>query len=261
MFDLDKITTANRRFAFSLETDGVGASIHLLRPKADPVVNEYGFTFTQPSVFVPLNIGGCRVVALDPGRRELFVGVSRTHTNAFDHNYEHGNEDEEVIKCSNERWQEISGTRYASKKGALWLSANANVANLARNMPTPRCSSTGAYRLYLTLFLGNRDELLGFYRELKWRRLRFKTRIKRQQAYDTLCQEIGKGDKDTVIVFGNGSFSSRGHASAPKKGYSRNCGDGIQILGWGLSFGLANYAQDVRTARGSGDLRSATTFA
>ena len=219
-FNLNKVTTANSRFAYSLETDGVGVSVHVLKPKDDPTVNEYGSTYTQPSVHVPLIIGHARVVALDPGRRDVYVGVSRQNTTADDEIFEVGDEDEQVIRCSNKRWQEISGTKNASKKGALWLAGNVNIATLVRNMPTPRCSSTDAYSLHLVLFLANRDELLGFYREMKWRRLRWKTRIKRQQAYDTLCGEIGNNEGDAVIIFGNGAFSStsRGHASAPKKG-------------------------------------------
>lgn len=220
MFNLNKVTTYTRRFSFSLETDGVGVSVHLLKPKGNALVNEYGFTYTQPSVNVPLIIGPARVVALDPGRRDLYAGVSRQNTTADDGIYEAGDEDEQVIGCSNVRWQEISGTRYASKKGALWLAANGEIATLVRDMPTPRCSSTAAYSNHLALFLANRDELLGFYREMKWRRLRWKTRIKRQKAYDTLCGEIGNHEVEAVIIYGNGAFSStsRGHPSAPKKG-------------------------------------------
>jgi hypothetical protein len=226
MFHLNKVTSANRRFAYSLETNGMGVSVHLLKPKVDAEVNEYGFTYTNPSVYVPLEIGPAdivdapRVVALDPGRRELYVGVSRAHTHGNDQIWEEGDEEEDVIRCSNARWQEISGSRYASKKGTTWLKGNANINVLVRNMPTPRCCSTEAYSLHLALFLANRDQLLGFYREMKWRRLRWKTRIKRQKAYDTLCSEISNGDSNAVIIYGNGSFSSssRGHASAPKKG-------------------------------------------
>jgi hypothetical protein len=219
-FNIRKVTSAHRRFAYSIETNGLGVSVHLLKPKVEAAVNEYGFTYEQPSTYLPMNIGNSRVVALDPGRRDLFVGVSRANTAANDEIWEPGDDNEEVIKCSNTHWQEISGTRYASKKGALWLSKNPDISNLLRNLPTPRCSSTDAYKLYLTLFLANRDELLGFYRDVKWRRLRWKTRIKRQKAYETLCRELSNNDPDAVIIYGNGAFSSTsgGHASAPKKG-------------------------------------------
>jgi len=49
-----------------------------MKPKVEAKVNEYGFTYTEPSDYVPLEIGPeSRVVALDPGRRNLYVGVSR----------------------------------------------------------------------------------------------------------------------------------------------------------------------------------------
>jgi len=42
-------------------------------------------------------------------------------------NWHPGDRDEEIIKCSNARWQEISGTLYATKKSATWLKANQGI--------------------------------------------------------------------------------------------------------------------------------------
>ncbi|KAI3656090.1 hypothetical protein MP638_004512, partial [Amoeboaphelidium occidentale] len=49
--------------------------------------------------------------------------------------------------------------------------------------------------------------------------LRWKTRIKRQKAYDTLFTELTGGLDNVVIAYGGGGFShnSRGHPPTPNK--------------------------------------------
>ena len=60
---------------------------------------------------------------------------------------------------------------------------------------------------------------MGIYRENKWRRLRWKTRIKRQKAYDILSKELTGGAQNVVIAYGGGKFhhASRGHPPTPNK--------------------------------------------
>ena len=60
--------------------------------------------------------------------------------------------------------------------------------------------------------LQHKQTLLEFYDERKWSRMRWKTHINKQKAYDEICSR-------TVIAFGNGGFSStsRDHASGPVK--------------------------------------------
>ncbi|KAI3656402.1 hypothetical protein MP638_000399 [Amoeboaphelidium occidentale] len=85
--------------------------------------------------------------------------------------------------------------------------------------PTSRCFTTVSYKEHLSHVLELRDELLGFYSEMRWRRLRWKTRIKRQKAYDTLFTELTGGFDNVVIAYGGGGFShnSRGHPPTPNK--------------------------------------------
>jgi hypothetical protein len=54
---------------------------------------------------------------------------------------------------------------------------------------------------------------------MRWRRLRWKTRIKRQKAYDSLFTELTGVLKDVVVAYGGGKFShnSRGHSPTPNK--------------------------------------------
>ncbi|KAI3660869.1 hypothetical protein MP638_006626 [Amoeboaphelidium occidentale] len=85
--------------------------------------------------------------------------------------------------------------------------------------PTPCCYNTDDYITHLLHVLEYRDEFLGFYRAMRWRRLRWRTRIKRQKAYDTLYKELAAGAEHVVIAYGGGGFShnSRGHPPTPNK--------------------------------------------
>jgi hypothetical protein len=53
---------------------------------------------------------------------------------------------------------------------------------------------------------------------MRWRRLRWKTRVKRQKAYDLLFTELAAGVEDVIAYRGGGfSHKSRGHHPTPNK--------------------------------------------
>jgi hypothetical protein len=117
-FRLDKATTANRRFGFSISTDGMSVSVNIKRKVAEPDgLNSHGFT--ENGSYVPLDIEGARVVGLDPGRRDLF----RTA---------HGEEKGDGESCSVKEWREIAGVTRATKKRQTWIDNNANIKQIIR---------------------------------------------------------------------------------------------------------------------------------
>jgi hypothetical protein len=116
-FRIKKVTTTNRRFGFSVCTDGMSVSVNI-RKKADEWdgVNSHGF---KDGLYIPMDIEGARVVGLDPGRRDLF----RTA---------HGKEKGEGESCSLKEWREIAGITRATKKHQIWLDSNANIKQIVR---------------------------------------------------------------------------------------------------------------------------------
>ncbi|KAL3143186.1 hypothetical protein ABBQ38_002044 [Trebouxia sp. C0009 RCD-2024] len=59
------------------------------------------------------------------------------------------------------------------------------------------------------------------------RQLRRRTFIKTQQAYSALCRSISAGSQDTVVAYGDASFSSsccKGNPSTPTVSLRRNLG-------------------------------------
>ena len=204
-FALHKITSVDRRFAFSIATDGVKVSVHVLKTADDIQVNDWGYD--MDGIYQPYAIAeGTRVIGLDPGRNDLYAASSGLDA---------GNE----LKCSNGRWREISGSTYSAKKVKTWTQGQPEFQEYLTTMPTAKCYRHQDYNAHLIHFLESRDELLGFYRDLKWRRLLWKTRIKRQKAYHTLAMELTGGDPNTVIAYGGGKFNhaSRGMPATPNQ--------------------------------------------
>ncbi|KAI3660260.1 hypothetical protein MP638_005123 [Amoeboaphelidium occidentale] len=181
-FNVDKLTTDTKRFGFSVSTNGVKYHQHNMKQFERSEINDWGYNYEGE--FIPLEINGqTRVVALDPGRNSLYVAVA-------------GNTAADVLESDRDRHMAITLTT------------------------TPCCYNTDDYITHLLHVLEYRDEFLGFYRDMRWRRLRWKTRIKRQKAYDTLYKELAAGGLDNVVIaYGGGKFihNSRGHPPTPNK--------------------------------------------
>lgn len=195
-----------RRFGYHITTDGVQVGINVLKPLNEAKVNEWGLD--DEEVFHPLTMTSeTRIVAIDPGRRNLYDAVA-------------GDEEaREFMKCTNSRWREISGAKHGLQKRSHWMSLNKDLMKALTNGPSPKCCNTETYNTFLKHFFSVRDEALGFFRHPKWRRLRFKTRITRQKAYDVVAKELTGGDSNCIIAYGAGKFncSSKGHAPTPNK--------------------------------------------
>ena len=117
-FNIDKVTTTNRRFGFSIMTDGMSVSVNLRRVtvKDNIKVNSYGFD--EDKNFYPLNISkDDRVVGLDPGRKDLFVAV-------------YGDEKKNFKKCSTKEWYSLVGFTRIRKTKEIWIKNNNMVSNI-----------------------------------------------------------------------------------------------------------------------------------
>ena len=88
------------------------------------------------------------------------------------------------------------------------------------DIPTPSTSAIATYKVYLEYVLRHITTLLEFYGRVRWRRLRWKSYIGKQKAYNEVTNRITAGNSDTIVAFGSAGFSStsRGHAPAPVKG-------------------------------------------
>ena len=100
-FNINKVTTQNRIFAYSIKTDGLAVSVGLQKKVDDKEAVD------KERLNIDLN--GCKVFGLDPGRKDLFTAVSS---------------DEKVVSCSNKEYWNLAGFVRARKKCELWLEKN-----------------------------------------------------------------------------------------------------------------------------------------
>jgi len=100
-FNINKVTTNNRIFAYSIQTDGLAVSVNLQKKVDDDKEDaEEGSN---------IDLNGCKVFGLDPGRKDLFVAVGPN---------------EKVASCSNKEYWNLAGFVRARKKRELWLEKN-----------------------------------------------------------------------------------------------------------------------------------------
>ncbi|KAI3655366.1 hypothetical protein MP638_001193, partial [Amoeboaphelidium occidentale] len=212
-FYFDRITSATKRFGLRIATNGVEVSVLMMKiVTCGPKLNDFGID--DDSSFKPLSVvGNVRILGLDPGRRCLYDAVAATHVDGVIQ------DDNKVLSCSSKRWQDLSGAHRGRQKRSHWMLWNQTLMKKLTQGPTSKCHTSEDYSKYLQHFFSIRDDIFDFFWQLKWHRLKFKTRITRQKAYDQLAKELTKGDPNTIIAYGAGKFdcSSKGHAPAPNR--------------------------------------------
>lgn len=206
-FNFRRVTTDRREFRYYMTTDGVQLSVGIQTPNIIPAVyvNDYGFDYERHYHAIDLTRVR-RKVGIDPGRK-VFVAASWGPTRRDGLLYGIG------------EWREDSGATYLVLRHAAWMRNNRRMQLIVTTMPTACCATFGAFVERLVYFLVFRDEMLDFYAVKRWRRIKWKTSIKRQKAYDKICDLITGGDPTTVVAYGGGSFhhASRGHPPTPYK--------------------------------------------
>jgi len=165
---------------------------------------------TMMVIIKKLNLEGCRVVGVDPGRKDLFVAV-----------------DQEITKCSTKEYYEIARFRKTREKREVWMNNNKYIQAIVRGkrcnpkidrsinqsinqyycfisgLPTPSVPSVCGFQVqYLSEVLFYMDDLFNFYKEKRWRRSRWSNYIGKQEAMDKLCKRITNNEDKTVVAFG-----------------------------------------------------------
>jgi transposase len=221
MFKLDKVTTTNRCFGYYVATDGMGISVSVLRRRqpeemylegginVSTQTTDYGFRLDENGrqCYVPLNILPTdRVVGVDPGRKDPFVGV-------------YGPDRRDKISCSRKEYYQLAGFTENARMRRKWMKGNAEIERINSQMPSARVSSSQAFRSYLQFALRNMTMMIQFFNAVRWKRLRWKAYIAKEKAWDTLVKRITFNDPRTIVALGDGKFAhnSRGHPTTPTK--------------------------------------------
>ncbi|DBA69500.1 TPA: hypothetical protein ACH3X2_012776 [Trebouxia sp. C0005] len=225
----------HREFHFQVETDGISVSILMFQPasgsaSAPPVApNSKKRKRRQQQQTSSAWVSGLpdsqllqapRIVGLDPGRKALFTAV--VHSQPAADSLHRGRPCEskyDTLSWSCSRWQEASGIKHRLRKSELWLNRKPALKAALLDTPTAKVWSTDQFMLHIKHRLQHAPEAVAHFGDRRHRQLRWSTYIKRQQAYAAVCKAISNGSRDTVVAYGDASFSSsccKGNPSTPK---------------------------------------------
>lgn len=212
-------TKGKKQFGQFIVTDGMSVSITYCSPKSENTAK------TRPKVNYSLQ--GQRILGLDPGRKKLLTAV--VHDNACLNSISKArneNVHNEVIAWSKGRFYEECGYTERNRIAKVWSDKNRIVQNYNKNIPTCKVADKESYKQYARFTLKFLNKVIEFYSQTKFKRLRWKTYIRRQKAYEKLCHSLTLGNRDTIIAFGDAGFASsgRGNAAVPTKTLRRKLG-------------------------------------
>ena len=167
---------------------------------------------------------------VDPGRKALFTAVVHSQQAAdglkeqrpCEHKYE-------SLSWSCSRWQEAAGIKYRLHKIDLWMSRKLGLNAALLATPTAEVASSAQFLLHICHRMQHTAAAQTHFgdRQLRWRSF-----IKRQQAYSAICKEISGGSSDTVVAYGDAKFSSScctGNPSTPTVSLRRKLGNCCQV--------------------------------
>ena len=236
-----------RAFHFQVETDGISVSILMFQPasastSAPPVApnnkkrkrqRQQQATSAWVSGLPDSQLGQApRIVGLDPGRKALFTAV--VHSQPAADSLHRGRPCEnkyDTLSWSCSRWQEASGIKHRLRKSELWLNRKPALKAALLDTPTAKVSSTDQFVLHIKHRLQHAPEAIGHFGDRRHRQLRWRSYIKRQQAYAAICKTISNGNRDTVVAYGDASFSSssKGNPSTPTVSLRRQLGGRCRV--------------------------------
>ncbi|KAI3638178.1 hypothetical protein MIR68_003789 [Amoeboaphelidium protococcarum] len=228
-FKSNKVSTIGnqRRFGYSITSDGVGCSASVLRPAYPaPPASRYGFAFygtgyqeldvNQETRVIGIDVNCGVLVAASCGPDDRIPDVPTEQTPFANGKHE--------LVYTTARWREENGENLGEKELAEWNERAPEIFNAMAHIPSAKSTSFLGIIQHLQYVLQHRDAFTGFYRPEMWRKLRRKLFSKRQRAYDNLARMLtlrqnGQFDQNTIIAYGAVNFdtASPRYPSTPNK--------------------------------------------
>ena len=242
---------SRRNFKHQVQTDGVSVSVLMFQshdaspaaasttPSAPPAskkrkrqkqnANEWVQGLPDRHLIQPQ-----RIVGLDPGRKALFTAVVHNQQAAeslqamrpCEHKYD-------SLSWTRSRWQEAAGIKYRLHKTDLWISRKADLNAALLATPTAKVGTSADFLHHIRHRMQHTTAAQTHFGDSRHKQLRWRSYIKRQQAYSAICKEISGGSSDTVVAFGDAKFSSscgKGNPSTPTVSLRRQLGHRCQVF-------------------------------
>lgn len=202
-----KLTGKNKTFTGTIETDGKAVCVHFQQPKS-----------SVPKDEVPLDLGGKRVLGIDPGRTNIFTVVEKDVHGGF-----------KTTTFSRRQYYAESGMFDAREKSARWnLNLQNELLDLSQN--SPKTLDLAKFQLFIDAWLRTRDALWEEYTKDRWADQRFRLYGGKKRAFANFLNKLGPS-KETVLAYGSAKFApgGKGEMSVPTSRAFKECASRFSI--------------------------------
>ena len=226
-FDMKRFTRGNNQFENIVSTDGTSASVTVSRPKSAPVPAVLSARQSAANAFTDAD----RVVAVDPGRNPILSGVvyDREAMQTLPHpdNIHH-----EKVQWSKKEHYHEAGFNNRSYKTTMWMSKSPEVVQYNIDAISSKTSILLSYMDHAHHVLSNLHDRMAFFSSKRFKRLKFKTHIRTQKAYEKVVKKLKGGVKKTLVVWGDAQFPSagRGSPAVPTKTMRKKVGARVKVI-------------------------------
>ena len=212
-FRIEKYETKNRKFAYTIYTDGKSAVIRLRKPKMEAL---------KPKDISKIEYA--QYVGIDPGVRSLQTSCNDTGR---------------VIETTTPSYRHDCKMKYACKKREMWYKKWKEY-EMWRNIPSFKTANLQKMKQYLEYVYPNLHSIFKFHLYKNFRGLSFRSYCRGKATMAKICNAIVE-NKKTLVGFGDFSQQHglvKKHPTAPiqkfKNALKQYC-DVVEIDEWGTS--------------------------
>jgi hypothetical protein len=212
-FNTRHLTKGNKEFENFILTDGLSASVTISRAKrvAAPVAAPVAAQVARVSAMNAFNQAD-RVVSVDPGRNPIISAVVYNQQ-AMNVLAENPNIHLEKVTWSKKEHYHECGFTFRNEKTKLWMAKNAQITDFNNNAISTKTSNLRVYMQHAMQVLEALHQRMSFFSSKRFKRLKFKTYIKTQKAYEKIVAKLKNGVENTLVIWGNAKFPSNGRGS------------------------------------------------
>lgn len=201
---VNKLAGSNCRFTKTINTDGICMCVHFQRPKVckndDDTVQ-----FTKED----------RVVAVDPGRVNIFYGVEKL---------DNGNIKEHVL--TRKQYYNDSGINNANQQVKKWTKSIQGELKVLSKVST-KGMSINKHHKYIETYLSVKNDLWDEYLKPRWSRQRFRLYCGKKRVFARFFNSIDDFDKtrEVKLAYGSAKFdpTGKGEVSVPTSRLFNEC--------------------------------------
>ena len=213
LFKIEKYETKERKFAYTIFTDGKVGVVRLRKPK-----------FEAPKAKDVKKINYEQLVGIDPGVRSLQTSC---------------NDEGRVIETTTPSYRHDCKMKYASKKREMWYKKWEHY-EMWRNIPSFKTTKLESMHNYFKHVYPHTNVIFRFHLYKNFRGLSFRSYCRGKATLHKICESI-VGKKKTLVGFGDFSQQHglvKKHPTAPIKKFKhelRKYCDVVDVDEWGTS--------------------------